>query len=353
MKREYYLELAANGLRMPIGTDLVLHEKADPEAVMHDGNALGGVIVESARRYNTPLALPLMDLRIEKALLLKAMGVAEAEVDTYHFDATPGEEAFAAVKKLPITTDVRARANVEAIRVAAQEKDLIACGMAIGPFSLMTKLMPDPITAVFMAGSGTTAQEDEEILRLETILELGTQVIEKSIKAQIEAGAKALCLCEPAANAVYFSPHQLNGGSDVFDRYALTFNRRIKKLLADHGVDLIFHDCGELIDCIIERFVTLDPAILSLGASRKLWEDARLVPANTVIFGNLPSKRFYSDDLTSVDDVRKQSQELMQRMKETGKPFILGTECDVLSVPGCCDTIKAKVDAMLRVPALA
>ena len=37
MQPDYYRDLAASGLRMPVGTDLVLHEQPDPEAVMQDG----------------------------------------------------------------------------------------------------------------------------------------------------------------------------------------------------------------------------------------------------------------------------------------------------------------------------
>lgn len=32
MHREFYIELARRGLRMPIGTDLVLHEKEECQA---------------------------------------------------------------------------------------------------------------------------------------------------------------------------------------------------------------------------------------------------------------------------------------------------------------------------------
>ncbi len=61
MDREFYLGLAARGLRMPIGTDLVLHEEADPDAIRVHGQRLGAVVVETARRFSTPLAVPLME----------------------------------------------------------------------------------------------------------------------------------------------------------------------------------------------------------------------------------------------------------------------------------------------------
>jgi hypothetical protein len=49
-----------------------------------------------------------------------------------------------------------------------------------------------------------------------------------------------------------------------------------------------------------------------------------------------------------VEDVRRLAADLIQRMRATGHPFILGSECDVLSVPGAEATIKAKVEAFLK-----
>ncbi len=41
------------------------------------------------------------------------------------------------------------------------------------------------------------------------------------------------------------------------------------------------------------------------------------------------------------------TRELVARMRETGHPFILGSECDVLHVPEAAETIRRKVEAML------
>ncbi|MBM3496789.1 MAG: hypothetical protein FJX72_21080, partial [Armatimonadetes bacterium] len=60
MDRQFILDLAASHLRMPIGADLVLREKPDNAAIVFDGPALGAVVAEAARRYRTPLAIPLI-----------------------------------------------------------------------------------------------------------------------------------------------------------------------------------------------------------------------------------------------------------------------------------------------------
>jgi hypothetical protein len=124
-------------------------------------------------------------------------------------------------------------------------------------------------------------------------------------------------------------------------------NRKVKQILDDADVDLIFHNCGELTDGMLESIASLNPPILSLGSSRRLWEDARLVPSDTVIFGNLPTKKFYSDAEVPLDQVPVLACELLSRMRETGHPYILGSECDVLCVTGSEKKIKDKVDAFM------
>jgi uroporphyrinogen-III decarboxylase len=341
MERQFYLNLAASGLRMPIGTHLILHESADPEAVARDGKRLGQVVEAAARRFRVPLALPLMDLRLEKEALLLAHGVEAERVETFHFAEPPGKD-----REFRMTE--RMNAVCEAIRYIDSETDLLPVGMGIGPFSLMTKLISDPITPVFLAGTGATAQEDAEVALMERLLEMSLLTIRGYLEAQISAGAKAIILCEPAANKVYFSPKQLEQSYEIFDRYVMRFNLAIRDHLRTRGVDLIFHDCGDLVDGMVLQFARLDPAILSLGSSRLLWEDAARVPKTTVLYGNLPSKQFYSDALVSVAKVGELSRRLCERMRQAGHPFILGSECDVLSVPGLEQTIKAKVDAFLN-----
>ncbi len=94
MIRQFYLDLAASGLRLPIGADLVLHEESDPHAVRNDGAALAGVIERAARRWDTSLAIPLMDLRLEKTDLLAMAGVPEDDAETYHFTSPMDEAAL-------------------------------------------------------------------------------------------------------------------------------------------------------------------------------------------------------------------------------------------------------------------
>lgn len=348
MSRDIFLGLAAQGHRLPIGTDLVLHSHADTQAILQDGTALGRVVEETANTFHTPLAIPLMDLTVEKEAILTLLEVEPSAIPTFHFTDIPDAQALAKVREtvsqLPAT---RMRASVEAVRYVARNTTLYPMGMAIGPFSLMTKLISDPITPVYMAGTGVSADEDPGVGLVESLLEVSCDTILAYVHAQIEAGAKAVLIAEPAANQVYISPKLLLKGSDIFERYVLRLHERLKAELLSSGAELFFHCCGEVVPDMIKTFCRLDPAVLSLGSSRKLWEDAAIVPKQTVLYGNLPSKHFYSDEMTSVEGVRVQAQQLIGEMKKAGHPFILGSECDVLSVDESRATIQAKVEAMM------
>jgi uroporphyrinogen-III decarboxylase len=310
---------------------------------------LGEVAEAAARRYASPLAIPLMDLTLEKEDLLRILGTPEAEAETFHFGEAPGEGTLQLMRDSSRTSfGARGQAHIDSLRYVAGKTDLLPVGMAIGPFSLMTKLMADPITAIAVAGMGMTPEEDASVLLAERCLALAEMAIARSLEAQIKAGAKALMICEPAANIVYLSPRQMNAGSDIFERFVMRPNLRIKDQLASAKIDLIFHDCGELSGFMVEQFARrLDPAILSLGSSRKLWEDAALVPKRVVLFGNLPTKKFYSDAAMPAEQVEAMTLELIGKMRTVGHPHILGSECDVLHVPEAAATIRRKVEAML------
>ncbi|MDR3752657.1 MAG: uroporphyrinogen decarboxylase family protein [Terracidiphilus sp.] len=336
---------------MPVGADLILHQEPDPENLRNDGAALGRVIEHTARRWNTPLAIPLMDLRLEKIDLLARIGVSAKDADAYHFTVPLDDATLATLcdekagSSCPGST-----ARDEALEYIASKPDLISAGMAIGPFSLVTRLMADPITATAMAGRGQAPEDSDDVRLLFQCLQAAEAAVHRSVRSQIHHGARAVMICEPAANTSFLSPRQLKSGSSIFERLVMEPNLRLKAVLDQGHCDLIFHDCGELIDPMVKAFAhRLHPVILSLGGSRKLWEDARLVPSDVVLYGNLPTKSFYSDGAMPIEEVIRRTEDLLANMNACGHPHILGSECDVLFVPEARDTILKKVDAMMAV----
>jgi hypothetical protein len=290
-----------------------------------------------------------MDLILEKIDLLALAAVSEADAETFHFAAPLDETMLAKLcgeQAEPLCAGSRARN--EALAYISTQTDLVPIGMAIGPFSLVTRLLADPITMVAMAGSGLDEEDSEEGKLLWQCLCISEAAVLRSVRSQIAHGAKAIMVCEPAASRAFISPRQLKAGSNLFERLVMEPNLRLKAALDSAGCDFIFHDCGELIDPMVEAFAhRLHPVMLSLGCSRNLWEDARLAPKDVVLYGNLPSKSFYSDGAMPVEEVVRRTEELVEKMKTCSHPCIVGTECDVLFVPNAQDSIWKKVDAMM------
>ena len=126
LDRQYYLDLAASGRRMPIGADLVLREHADHDAIVLDGARLGAVVAEAAERFDTPLAIPLMDLAVEKSQLLEALGVPEAQRDTFHLTAPLTDAELVSIEERCSSHPVpRLRANIEAAAKGPLPADVV------------------------------------------------------------------------------------------------------------------------------------------------------------------------------------------------------------------------------------
>ena len=107
MDRDYYLQMAKAGTGMVLATDLVLKEKANHEELLNDGDELGKIILESANRYDLALALPFMDLSLEKQWLLTLMGIENSKIEKFHFDENLNEAIIESVKEKIDTISTR------------------------------------------------------------------------------------------------------------------------------------------------------------------------------------------------------------------------------------------------------
>ena len=245
-----------------------------------------------------------------------------------------------------MTRHPRIRANCDALSILREGGKVVPVGMSIGPFSLLTKLVKDPIGAVYAAGTGVKPEDDADVATVHAVLGLAESVVQANCAAQIKAGARAIFLCEPAANRVYFSPRQIRKGATVYDAFVTEPNLRLKQVLDGAGGDLLFHDCGEVIPEMVASFGKLDPKLISFGSQVRLWEVEPYVAKDVVIFGNLPTRKFYSDAEVPLEAIEGLVNEIEEKLGATGHPFIVSSECDVLSMPGYEKTIMTKINAM-------
>lgn len=349
MGREYYLELAQQKIAVPIAIDLLVHEISDEERVGTDPKEMARVMTACAERFNIPLAIAPMDLRVEKRALTMLLGIDEHDADGFHLVEPLGEKKVNAVVDRLNREGLSARMQTtcDALQILAQEGKHTPVGMGIGPFSFLTKIAEDMIVAVLMISQGMTAEDDEAVGLALELLPLATELIERYLVAQVKAGASAIIICEPAANSVYISPAVMDAGSDIFERIVMEPNRRLIQAIEEAGGDVIFHDCGELTDEMIRLIGTLRPAVISFGSTTDLVKAAALVPEDVVLLGNVPSKHFPSEAEMPSEKVRGICQKLRHDLDATGHPYILGSECDILCVHGKEEAIlrKAKIIA--------
>ncbi|MDK2971802.1 MAG: hypothetical protein PWP23_1557 [Candidatus Sumerlaeota bacterium] len=344
MSRQTFHDFARRGLAMPLAVDLLVHLESTPEKVDANPSEMARIMIRAAEVFDTPLAVAPMDLRVEKAALAEWLGIPRTEHETFHISQSLSTEQLDALRRHfesgELTT--RMRVTADALGIAAKRSTLIPTGMAIGPFSLVAKIIEDVITAVFMVGADADPDDEESVALTLQLIDLTTELVEAYVRAQIAGGAKAIIICEPAANKVYFSPKQIAEGSNVFERIVIEPNRRIARVIEEAGADLILHDCGELTPEMITALAGLHPAVLSLGSCVDIVEATQYVPRDVVLFGNVPSKFFPREDEMPVEKVRAICGSLRERMEATGHPFILGSECDVLCVNGHERGIMAK-----------
>lgn len=77
-------------------------------------------MLEAAERFSNPMALPVMDLTLEKDILLRTMGVPADATAAFHFDSVPDPLQCAKVTAtVEVTAHPRIRANCAALTILA------------------------------------------------------------------------------------------------------------------------------------------------------------------------------------------------------------------------------------------
>ena len=117
MRKDYYLNIAKQNKRMVFGVDLILGEKDNRDEILLNGEMLGKVILETAQRFNMPMALPFMDLDVEKQELLEILNIDLTQFDHFHFgECNLSQETISLVKNVGfLKPTLRLAANCEAI----------------------------------------------------------------------------------------------------------------------------------------------------------------------------------------------------------------------------------------------
>jgi uroporphyrinogen-III decarboxylase len=208
-----------------------LHLDENPDAIRLAGDQLGQLIAANARRHHSPLAVPFLDLTIEKNIILEQLNLP---LDHQFHDPLPDETVHDLCHRLQTTPTGRWKANLDAIAYIAQHTDLTPVGLSTGSFTVMTQLVADAKASVRQADKASPAIE-----LVEQMLDLALRVNIRVIASQLSVGAKVILICEPAVAQDYLLPV-------TFERYVLAPHRHINEIVNAAGAELIVHATGEL-----------------------------------------------------------------------------------------------------------
>ena len=213
-----------------------IHLDANPDAIPLDGNHLGQLIAKNAHQHHSKLAVPFLDLTIEKNIILEQL---KLPLDHQFHNPLPYETVHDLCHRLQTAPTGRWKATVDAIAYIAQHTELTPVGLSTGPFTVMTQLVADAKAAVQQAGHGISAQDSPAVNLTEQMLDLALRVCIRVIASQLGAGAKVIIVCEPAVDQDCLQPV-------TFERYVLAPHRHIKEILNAAGAELIVHAPGKL-----------------------------------------------------------------------------------------------------------
>ena len=277
-------------------------------------------MLEAAERFDNPMALPVMDLTLEKDILLQTMGIPAEETAAFHFDDVPGPEQLAELARgLYVTTrHPRIKANCEALSLPRHAGTVVSVGMrSIGPFSLLTKLVKDRIVRFSWRAAASRRRTSRDVALIHAVLALAEAVVRGNGAAQIEAPARAIFLASRRRTGSIFRrgrSGRRDGLRRVRDRAqpapeACARRRRRRSAFPR----LRRSDSGD------GHFLReLKPKLISFGSSVKLWEIEKYVDTDVVIFGNLPTRKFDPDEEVPLEVVEDLMAEIEEKLGATG-----------------------------------
>ncbi len=138
MKSPIYLQMAEDGLVMPLATNMVLHggsSEADIERALGNREEPDVSSCELRAALEYPLAVPHMDLRLEKELLLEGLRLGPGSAPRFHFKQAPTTtevQAMTTALAAPGTRPSKLRSTPSASSWG-RHRDLVPCAMTIGP----------------------------------------------------------------------------------------------------------------------------------------------------------------------------------------------------------------------------
>ncbi len=260
-----------------------------------------------AERCDTSASVSMMNLSLEAEAFGAQIKVSGDEVPTVVGRLISDEDDVKNLKVPEVGTG-RTGIYIDAIESAVNQiTDRPVLAGVIGPFSLAGRLMD--MTEIMI-----NCQVEPEMVH-ET-LKKTTEFIIKYIKAYKEVGANGVVLAEPAAGLL--SPK-------LIAEFSSTYCKEIVDAVQDENFILVYHNCGNTVP-LIDSILTVGASAYHFGNAVKMAEILKLVPSNTLVFGNVdPANQFRNG---TPESIREVTMNLMDECCKY-KNFVISSGCDI------------------------
>lgn len=276
-----------------------------------------------SEKCDTAASVSMMDLSVEAEAFGAQIRISGDEVPTVIGKLIEDEDGAIALK-VPEVGAGRTGLYIEAIQKACTLiTDRPVFAGAIGPFSLAGRLMD--MTEIMV-----NCQIEPDMVH-ET-LKKTTKFIIEYIKAYKAVGANGVVLAEPAAGLL--SPK-------LIAEFSSKYVKEIVDAVQDDNFILIYHNCGNTIP-LIESILSTGAAAYHFGNAIKMSEMMKLLPADTIAFGNVdPSSQFRNG---TPESIREATLNIMKDCCQH-KNFVISSGCDIPPLSSW-DNINAFFDAV-------
>ncbi len=260
-----------------------------------------------ADKCDTAASVSMMDLSVEAEAFGAQIKVSGDEVPTVIGKLIEDEDDAKALK-VPEVGAGRTGLYIEAIGKATKLiVDRPVFAGAIGPFSLAGRLMD-------MTDIMINCQVEPDMVH-ETLRKT-TQFIIEYIKAYKAIGANGVVLAEPAAGLL--SPK-------LIAEFSSKYVKEIVDAVQDDNFILVYHNCGNTIP-LIDSILSVGAAAYHFGNAIKMADMMKLIPADTVAFGNVdPASQFRNG---TPESIREATLSIMKDCCQH-KNFVISSGCDV------------------------
>lgn len=257
-----------------------------------------------SERCQMGIGIGMMDLSLEAECFGSPISFHDNQIPTVKKAIVEDDASHLEVPQI----SKRAYIYIDAIKMFKEKTNKPVFPGMIGPFSLAGRLL-DVNEALALC------YEDEDLV-LE-VLEKVTEFLILYGKELKKAGANGLIMAEPLAGIL--SPQ-------LVEQFSCQFVSKIVKELQDEEFIIIYHNCGNNVDKMIEPILSTQCSIYHFGNAINMKNMLEKIPRDIIVMGNIDPVGVLRDGSLSL--IEEKTKTLLEECQEYDN-FIISSGCDI------------------------